>query len=210
MPGFGIASSYIVKSASAKVDDKNVPDLPGTGSKITIEAFTYPGLVFTIDDKPAVGQAAGLIAMLVFIGDANQPELEALSPKDPVLVGSTWHVANLAFIAGPKSVDPSLDPNFHVTSQMKLDSVSGTGDDQAVTVSGQISIGRVSTSPENRAAGTIYTYNLAVPATTSRGTFKYTRDVKEVSQVTATSTGTGKSEATPSIEWQNTMIISYL
>ncbi len=198
--------SFTVKSISANTDVDDIAGLPGAGAKITLEGGASGSLI-TIDDKPAVGQAGEAIGKLVFSGNEKLSELAALSPKEPVLVGATWPVANFDFLPGAKNPNAKTQ----ASGQMKLISVTGTGDSQTVSVSGQLSISSPATTSENSTAATKYTYDLAVPATTTKGTFKetYTSSAKNT-QVTAGSADEPQTEIITTIEAGKTTAINFL
>jgi len=198
--------SFVVKSISANTDVDDIAGLPAAGAKITVEGGTS-GSSITIDDKPAVGQAGEAIGKLVFVGNEKLLELAALSPKDPVLVGATWPVANFDFLPGAKTPNAKIQ----ASGQMKLDSVTGTGDSQTFAVSGQISLGSPATASENSTAETKYTYDLTVPATTTKGTFKekYSSSAK-TTQVTAGSEDAPQTLIVTTIESGKTITVSFL
>ncbi len=163
-----------VKVFTATQNGQPVPGLPAAGAKIVAEK-TGKTATFTVDDKPASAQVAALLQKVVSMGDDKHTDQEIFGPQNPVAVGATWPVNAAKMIEGLKD---ELGAITGVNGTMKLDSITGSGDDQVATVSGNFTIEGV--QPPMPPGVTIDTAAFggsisgSIPATATKGTGKNT------------------------------------
>ena len=129
--------SLTLKTIKATQNKADLPNLPAAGAKIVVEK-TSTNTTVTVDDKPADEGLAKILHDVYETGNEKYTDQNMFGPKAAVAIGASWPVDGATMIESFK--ERTGGELGTVNGTMKLDGLTGAGDDQLATVSGNVTL----------------------------------------------------------------------
>jgi len=125
-----------LKNITATLNKAAVANLPAPGAKIIVEKSGASATV-SMDGQPAADSIGRILRDIFDTGNDKYTDQTMFGAKSPVAVGDSWPVDSTLLIASFKE---GIGDVSNIAGTMKLTSLTGTGDSQVATVSGDVKI----------------------------------------------------------------------
>jgi hypothetical protein len=121
---------------AASINQVPLPALPSPGATVVLEKSGNT-LTVAVNGAPIDDNVAKILRDALETGDANITNQTMFGPRSPVAIGSIWAVDSPSIIAAFKEGQGDISA---VNGAMKLEALTGTGDDQVATISGNVKL----------------------------------------------------------------------